>query len=141
MSSELVVRCENTDGIIYDGFVNDIDTYISTASLFIAPIYIGAGLKMKITHALACGTPVLTTPVGAEGIPLTEEDGLWVEDDIPSIIEKCLELFRQPEQLEKLSKRAKEKVRELFSQEVVTSKLTSLYKRMIKEHRKRSVSM
>jgi glycosyltransferase involved in cell wall biosynthesis len=141
MSPELIVLCENTEGIIYDGFVNEIDEYISSSSLFIAPIFIGAGLKMKITHSLACGTPVLTTPVGAEGIPFTEKDGLWVEDDIPSIIKKCIELFRQPEQLEKLSQHAKEKVQELFSQEVITSKLTTLYKRIIKEHRERPVSV
>lgn len=141
MSDELSVICKNTDGITYDGFVEEIDEYISSSCLFIAPIFIGAGLKMKITHALACGTPVLTTPVGAEGIPLTAKDGLWVEEDIPSMINKCIELLAQAKRLEELSKRAKTKVQEIFSPEVIASQLDALYNRLIKEHKEHSITV
>ena len=55
--------------------MKNIDSFINQSSLFIAPIQIGSGLKMKITHALSCGTAVLTTPVGAEGISITDEEG------------------------------------------------------------------
>lgn len=138
MSPELSLICENTDGITYDGFVTKIDEYISSSSLFIAPIFIGAGLKMKITHALACGTPVLTTPVGAEGILITENDGVWIVDDIPSMIKKCLELLAQPEKLKEIGRHARKKVHEMYSSEAVASQLTALYQSIVKEHKKHS---
>lgn len=53
---------------------------IANAKLLLAPLRFGAGLKGKIIEALANGTPVLTTSVGAEGIANTE--GLLIVDDL-----------------------------------------------------------
>jgi len=87
----------------------------------------GAGLKMKITHSLACGTPVLTTPIGAEGINIGSENGLWIEESLEALSEKCLELMKNGQELEKAGLRGKEAVNRLFSPPRVTTKLNALY--------------
>lgn len=60
------------------GFVSDYDAFVASCSVFIAPLRFGGGVKIKVLEALACGRPVVTTPIGAEGIPLGPDEGLQV---------------------------------------------------------------
>jgi glycosyltransferase involved in cell wall biosynthesis len=132
LPEEKIDIIKKMDGIKYYGFVPDVDTFIASSVLFIAPIITGAGLKMKITHALACGTPVLTTSVGAEGIPVTAEEGLWVVDDISKMVEICSSLILKTDYLEKVGKAAQQRVNELFSSDNIITKLTELYVQLSK---------
>jgi glycosyltransferase involved in cell wall biosynthesis len=127
LGRKIIQTIHNLEGVNYLGFVDDIDSFIASQMLMVAPIHMGAGLKMKITHSLACGTPVLTTPIGAEGINIGSENGLWIEESIEALSEKCLELMKNGQELEKAGLRAKEAVNRLFSPPRVTTKLNALY--------------
>jgi glycosyltransferase involved in cell wall biosynthesis len=50
------------------GAVSDIASYISAADAVLAPIESGGGTRLKILESVACGTPVVSTSIGAEGI-------------------------------------------------------------------------
>ena len=127
LGRKIIQTIHNLEGVNYLGFVDDIDSFIASQMLMVAPIHMGAGLKMKITHSLACGTPVLTTPIGAEGINIGSENGLWIEESIEALSEKCLELMKNGQELEKAGLRGKEAVNRLFSPPRVTTKLNALY--------------
>ena len=47
----------------------------------VAPLSYGAGLKGKVTQALAAGLPVVTTPIGAEGLDAVDGEQLLIGDD------------------------------------------------------------
>jgi len=69
------------EGFIVKGFAEDAKKVIGSAKVVLAPIRFGAGIKGKLTDAMLCGTPSVTTKIGAEG--MSKED-LWngfVEDD------------------------------------------------------------
>jgi glycosyltransferase involved in cell wall biosynthesis len=53
----------------YLGFVDNPYTYIARSKALIAPLFKGAGIKVKVVESLCCGTPVLGTSVALEGIP------------------------------------------------------------------------
>ncbi len=53
-------------------FVENLSEYLFQCSVFIAPLRLGGGIKIKILDALAHGIPVVTTPVGVEGIERIE---------------------------------------------------------------------
>lgn len=55
-------------GIELLGFVEDLGALYSTAAVAVAPLHLGAGVKFKVVEAILSGVPVVTTPVGAEGI-------------------------------------------------------------------------
>ncbi len=55
-------------GFYLDGWAENAHDVIANARLLIAPLRFGAGIKGKILEAMRCGTPTLTTWVGAEGI-------------------------------------------------------------------------
>ncbi|QIM21325.1 glycosyltransferase family 4 protein [Phycicoccus sp. HDW14] len=50
------------------GFVTDLDAEYAAASCCVVPVHTGAGVKFKTVEALVHGVPVVSTPVGAEGI-------------------------------------------------------------------------
>lgn len=64
---------ENNEKIIVTGFVDDVSPYFTTAMCLVAPLLLGAGIKVKIIEALSAGLPVLTNDIGIEGIDA--EDG------------------------------------------------------------------
>ncbi len=55
-------------GIEALGFVDDLTNLFSECRLFLAPLTEGGGIKIKILEAMARGIPVVTSPIGAEGI-------------------------------------------------------------------------
>ncbi len=66
------------------GFVGGVDvsaTYVENARVSIAPLRYGAGLKGKVLEAMACGTPVVTTPIGDEGYAAGRAGAAIVTDD------------------------------------------------------------
>ena len=60
------------------GFVEDLTDLYRRCRLFIAPLTEGGGIKIKILDAMARGIPVVTTPLGAEGIARDDEHALWI---------------------------------------------------------------
>ena len=123
----------NTEGINYLGFIDEIDEFIKTQMLMVAPIQLGAGLKMKIPHSLANGTPVITTPIGAEGIDISSENGLWVCDGIEMIIIKINSLLGRQPILIGRGKAGQNAVKKLFSEEVILSRFDQLFSQLIKK--------
>ena len=57
-------------GASVTGTVDDVRPFISEAAVYIVPLRIGGGTRLKIFEALAMGKAVVSTPVGAEGLPL-----------------------------------------------------------------------
>jgi glycosyltransferase involved in cell wall biosynthesis len=66
---EAITAAQSADHrIAVPGFVNDPDNLLRTATVFLAPLRFGGGVKVKVLHAMASGIPVVTSPIGAEGI-------------------------------------------------------------------------
>ena len=62
------------------GMVDDLRPLYARASMVTAPIFWGSGVRIKILEALACGLPLVTTALAAEGIDLRQgESALFAE--------------------------------------------------------------
>lgn len=55
-------------GFFVHGYVNDIKSEVTKARVVLAPLRFGAGIKGKLTEAMVCGTPSVTSEIGAEGM-------------------------------------------------------------------------
>ena len=131
MPTKLASRIKSLDRINYLGFIDDIDSFISSQMLMVAPISIGSGLKMKIPHALSCGTPVITTIIGGEGLEINKEDGI-IKSEINNFATEINKLMLNQSNLISLGEKGRDKVNSYFSKEVVVEKFQTLYKSIIK---------
>lgn len=66
-TDEVLAMAEDSD-VTVTGFVEDMIPYFHQADIFIAPFQIARGVQNKILQAFACGIPVVSTSIGAEGI-------------------------------------------------------------------------
>lgn len=58
----------NREGMLLPGFVERIQDYINAADVMACPLLRGGGTRLKIVESIACGTPVVSTTVGASGL-------------------------------------------------------------------------
>ena len=63
------------------GRVADVRPYVRGARVYVVPIRFGGGTRIKIFEAMAMGCPVVSTRLGAEGLPVSDGAHLRVADD------------------------------------------------------------
>lgn len=67
-SEELLQLSKQNSRVIVTGFVKDIKPWLESCACMIAPLVMGAGIKVKVLEALSAGVPLLTNDIGMEGI-------------------------------------------------------------------------
>ena len=81
------------EGFIIKGFAEDALEVVKNARVVLAPIRFGAGIKGKLTEAMECGTPSVTTSIGAEGMHGNLPWNGFIEDDFEKFANKAIELY------------------------------------------------
>lgn len=116
-----------TDPLIrVTGTVPDIRPYLWDASVSIVPLRIGGGTRLKIYEAMAAGTPVVATTVGAEGLAVENNEHIQLADDPESFAARCLELLDDQALNRSLSSAALDLVASHFSWEQVAARFESI---------------
>ena len=100
----------------------DLEAAYHRARVAVVPLRCGAGVKLKVVEALRTGVPLVTTPVGAQGLP-----GLFqavaVEDDPVSFAAAVSGLLRDDAAWQNASARQVEFARQRFSRQAMTASL------------------
>lgn len=91
------------NGVISEGFVDDIVTQLIQNEIYIAPLFVGAGIRIKILEAMSIGLPVIATKVSADGINSELTNGLFITDDPSEQANIIIKLFKDETKLRELS--------------------------------------
>ena len=110
------------------GFVNDLSRVLADSRLLAAPLLEGGGIKIKILEAMAHGLPIVTTPIGAEGIVTREDDLVWWADDADAFPAALLAAASDPQAAAERAARAHRHVAEHFSWDAVCARLEPIYR-------------
>lgn len=94
------------EGFIIKGRANDAKQVIQNARVLLAPIRFGAGLKGKLIQSMLCGTPSITSHIGAEAMHGRLEWSGVISDDIKEFCEKAVELYENKSEWDKAQYRA-----------------------------------
>jgi glycosyltransferase involved in cell wall biosynthesis len=86
-----VKRLAQVPGVTVTGRVEDVRAWLRRALVAVAPMVNGSGIKNKILEACGSGCPVVTTPLGSEGLPIGE--GICVADDPQSFGQTVADLL------------------------------------------------
>jgi len=86
-----------------EGFVPDLRKRYQESRVFIAPLFVGSGIRVKILEAMAAGLPVVATSVSAEGIQAGEADGLFRCDTTESTVHAIRKLLSDSDLLQRAS--------------------------------------
>lgn len=97
------------------GFVDDVRPYIRLAGVYVIPLRVGGGTRLKVFEAMASGCPVVSTTIGVEGLPLTDGEHYLRADSPDEIADAVLKLLANRDLRERLSGNARKYVEENFS--------------------------
>ena len=96
------------------GTVDDVRPYLAEAEVTIVPLRVGGGTRIKIFEAMATGIPVVSTRIGAEGLPLTHDREIVLGDSPDEFATGVTALLRSPETRERIGSAGLTLVREKF---------------------------
>jgi polysaccharide biosynthesis protein PslH len=125
--------------ITVTGTVDDVRPYIARSQVYIVPIRIGGGTRMKIFEAMAMGKPVVSTRIGAEGLPVNDGKDVLLADDPAAFAEATLGLLRAEQRRRALGTAARRLVTESFSWEGVARHFTDICQGVV-EHKLRGAA-
>lgn len=116
------------DDIAVTGYVPEIEPFLASAAIVIAPLRIGNGQRMKVLHSMALGKAVVTTRRGAEGLDVNEcSPRLVIADDAESIADATATLLASRAARSELGSRARAFVAEHHSPEAYVRRLELIY--------------
>ncbi len=125
--SEDVVRLGKMDGVEVTGAVPDVRPYVYGASVYVVPLRVGGGTRLKILEAMAAGVPVVSTSVGCEGLDVVPDRHLLVADTPDKFAEKTVRLLEDRELGCRLALEGRALVEKRYGWNVVCNKLVDLY--------------
>jgi glycosyltransferase involved in cell wall biosynthesis len=104
----------NTEGADLHANVHDVRPYYAKSRLVVVPLLTGSGTRIKILEAALTGRPVISTPVGAEGLSFQDGVDILLFNDADSF-NKNIELLRNKNNYDKISNNAKERTKSDYS--------------------------
>ena len=114
-------------GVTAHGYVDDLGPLFRGCRAFAAPLSEGGGIKIKVLEAMARGVPVVTTPVGAEGIAGADSTAILVVPPDPGFADALLRVAGDDELARNLAEGGRRLMEERFGWEAITEQLTRIY--------------
>ncbi len=112
-------RLRHEPGITLTGWVERVEPYLAGAKVFILPFRVGSGTRLKLIEAMAAGKALVSTPVGAEGFPVTHDQELLLVDEAGEMATAVLHLLNHPEERQRLGRAAQHFARQYDWRKVV----------------------
>jgi GT2 family glycosyltransferase/glycosyltransferase involved in cell wall biosynthesis len=113
------------------GWIPDLDPVLDSARAMIAPLKYGAGMKGKVTQALAAGLPVVTTSIGAEGLDAVDGEHLLIAESAAELAAGVVSLCRDDELWHRLSRSGQQLAAERCSSSLMVDRLNALLEEVV----------
>jgi glycosyltransferase involved in cell wall biosynthesis len=119
-------------GVRVTGTVDDVRPYVAGGEVFIVPLRIGGGSRLKILEAFAMEVPVVSTAIGCEGLGVSDGAQLLVADTPQAFAEAVGRVASDGELRRRLVESAKRHVLERFTWPEIGRRLLSIYELRLK---------
>jgi glycosyltransferase involved in cell wall biosynthesis len=127
-SPGLAARIARTPGAELHANVPDVRPYLAKAAVMAVPLRLGGGSRLKVIEALACGLPVVSTRVGAEGLSLTPGEHYEAAEE-SSLAGALAAVLKAPEAALAQAERGRQLVHERYDWDMLAQKLEEVWER------------
>lgn len=121
--------------IVLTGRVPDVRPYIDRAGVYIVPLRVGGGTRIKIYEAMGMGRAVVSTTIGAEGLPVENGREIVLADTPETFAAEVLSLIRDDARRTAIEKAAERAVVERFGWDKATDALVRIAMLALDKHR------
>ena len=117
----------SSPGVTLTGFVPAIQPYLTAADVFVVPLRMGSGTRLKLLEAMAMGCAVVSTPLGAEGLDAVPGKHLLLADTAEAFAGAVLSLLADPARRRALGAAAASLARAKYDWQTVIPLLEAAY--------------
>ncbi len=122
---------EKVEGVTVTGTVDDVRPYINKASIYVVPLRVGGGSRLKILEALAMRKPVISTTVGAEGLDLRVNEHLLIADEPEDWVEAVGAVLSDREKAKTMGQAGRRLVEQRYGWPALVNKLDRFLHRSV----------
>ncbi len=126
------------EGFYVHGFVEDAAEVLENSRVLLAPLRFGAGIKGKLTSAMQCGTPSVTTSIGAEGMCCQLPWNGFIEDQVEDFVDKAVALYTNEKLWNQAQQHGIEIINTMYDKELLENKFLKLIQQVslnLEQHR------
>lgn len=105
---ELREHARREPSVVVTGYVDDVRPYVRKAAVYVVPLRVGGGTRLKVLDALAQGKAIVSTSLGCEGIAATDGRNIRIEDTPEGFSARVNALFSDAETRRVLGTAARE---------------------------------
>ncbi|MBL7936451.1 MAG: glycosyltransferase family 4 protein [Bacteroidia bacterium] len=117
-----------SDNITIIDDVKDSAEFYSTYDIMLVPVWSGSGLRIKLVEGLAYGKAIITTSIGAEGIPYSSQKDMIIADSADAFAEAIINLLSNTDFKHNLQNAARALAQNHFDYKLLASDLVTFYK-------------
>jgi sugar transferase (PEP-CTERM/EpsH1 system associated) len=129
-SRPVLELAERHAGVEVTGSVPDVRPHMERAAVFVIPLRIGGGTRLKVYEAMGMEVPIVSTTVGAEGLPVRDGEELLLADEPEAFASAVVRLLRDEDAGRRLATRAADRVRREFGWSEVAVRFAALCERV-----------
>jgi sugar transferase (PEP-CTERM/EpsH1 system associated) len=131
-SARLEALATSNSGVHVTGTVEDIRPFVRDASVYVVPLRVGGGTRIKIFEAMAMGKAIVSTPIGAEGLPVTHEEDILLEENAEGFASQVVRLLRDATLRKNLGHNARSLVEQNYSWASVSRSFDTVFNKLVK---------
>ena len=125
--SARVQKLAERERVVVTGRVPEIKPYFAEATVFVVPLRIGSGTRLKILEALAMGKAIVSTTVGAEGLDLRDGEEILIADEPTAFADAVIRLLTDSELRRRVGENGRARVERDYDWRSIGKKLYTLY--------------
>ncbi len=130
-----VQKLAERPGIIVTGRVEDVKPYIARAAVYVVPLRMGSGTRLKILEALAMEKAIVSTPIGEEGLHLIDGEEILIADVPSRFADAVLRLLTDKQMRRRIGESGRRRVEADYDWRRIGEKLYALYEKIVKVER------
>lgn len=111
------------EGIDYHGEVPDARAFMKDHYLMVVPLLSGSGMRIKILEGMALGRPIVSSPMGLQGIPASDPEHLRIASEAEGFAARIIELLSDPVTTAQMCLKARQLVETKFDTHELALKL------------------
>ena len=131
-----IIELGHRPEIKVSGTVKDIRPYLQRAAVAVSPLTYGAGIQNKVLEAMACATPVVTTPQAVSALTAQAGRDVLVGNDADEIAAQAVRLLENPQYQQEIGQAGLAYVRSNHDWSAIAGKLEGIYDETIICHAK-----
>jgi len=116
---------------VVTGTVDDVRPFMATATASVVPLRVGGGTRIKIFETMAMGIPVVSSSIGAEGLPVRDGTDIYIADDADLFANRIVTLLQDSAAAQAMGAAGQELVRQRFTWKAAVAQFDEMCHRAV----------